>query len=110
MPIVRTIWPSDTNFLLVEFADAARAYVAAKRSGLLLRDFSKPVLIANLVAWPLAYFAAQQYLSVFIQRIALTPIPFLLSLAITILIACAAVGGQALRAARVSPAHVLRFE
>ena len=41
MPIVRTIWPSDTNFLLVEFADAARAYVAAKRSGLLLRDFSR---------------------------------------------------------------------
>ena len=77
---------------------------------MLMRDFSKPVLIANLIAWPLAYFAAQQYLSVFMQRIALTPVPFVLSLAVALAIACAAVGGQALRAARVSPAAVLRVE
>ena len=37
-------------------------------------------LAANLLAWPLAYFAAQAYLSVFIQRITLTPLPFVLSL------------------------------
>jgi len=42
---------------------------------MLLRDFSKPVVIANLVAWPLGYLAAQTYLGVFIQRIALTPLP-----------------------------------
>ncbi len=77
---------------------------------MLMRDFSKPVLIANLIAWPLAYFAAQQYLSVFMQRIALTPVPFVLSLAVALAIACAAVGGQALRAARVSPATVLRVD
>jgi putative ABC transport system permease protein len=77
---------------------------------MLMRDFSRPVLIANLIAWPLGYFAAQQYLSVFMQRIALTPVPFVLSLAVALAIACAAVGGQALRAARVSPAAVLRVE
>jgi len=77
---------------------------------MLLRDFSKPVLVANLLAWPLGYFAAQQYLSVFMQRIALTPVPFILSLGVALLVAWLAVGGQALRAARVSPAHVLRFE
>ena len=44
------------------------------------------------------------------QRIALTPVPFVLSLAVALAIACAAVGGQALRAARVSPAAVLRVE
>jgi putative ABC transport system permease protein len=77
---------------------------------MLLRHFSKPVVIANLIAWPLAYFAAQQYLGIFIHRTPLTPLPFLLSLAIALAIAWGAVGGQALRAARVSPATVLRSE
>jgi putative ABC transport system permease protein len=77
---------------------------------MLLRHFSKPVLIANLIAWPLAYFAAQQYLGIFIHRIALTPVPFVLSLAIALAIAWGSVGSQALRAARVSPTTVLRSE
>jgi putative ABC transport system permease protein len=77
---------------------------------MLLRHFSKPVLIANLVAWPLAYFAAQQYVGIFIHRIPLTPVPFVLSLVIALAIAWGSVGSQALRAARVSPATVLRSE
>jgi len=90
-----------------------RKSVGARKSqivGMLLRDFSKPVIIANLVAWPLGYIAAQTYLGVFIQRIALTPLPFVASLLIVVAIACAAVGSQALRAARANPATVLRFE
>jgi histidinol-phosphate aminotransferase len=47
LPIVRRIWPSDANFLLVEFDDAARAYAAASRSGLLLRDFSSQPRLAG---------------------------------------------------------------
>ncbi len=77
---------------------------------MLIRDFSKPVLIANVVAWPLGYFVAEQYLSVFMHRIPLTPAPFLLSLVLALAIAWLAVGGQALRAARVNPANVLRVE
>ncbi len=77
---------------------------------MLIRDFSKPVLIANLVAWPLGYVAAQQYLSVFMHRIPLTPAPFALSLVLALAVAWIAVGGQAMRAARVSPANVLRAE
>jgi len=77
---------------------------------MLLKDFSKPVLVANVIAWPLAYLAVQAYLGVFIHRIAVTPVPFALSLGTTILIAWVAVGGQAVRAARVRPASVLRYE
>ena len=77
---------------------------------MLLRDFSKPVLIANLIAWPLGYLAAQTYLRVFIQRIPITLLPFVASLAIVLVIAWAAVGSQAWRAARANPANVLRFE
>jgi putative ABC transport system permease protein len=75
-----------------------------------LDAFSKPVLVANVIAWPLAYLAVQAYLGVFIHRIAVTPVPFALSLGTTILIAWVAVGGQAVRAARVRPASVLRYE
>jgi putative ABC transport system permease protein len=90
-----------------------RKSVGARKSqvvGMLLRDFSKPVIISNLIAWPLGYLAAQTYLGVFIQRITLTPLPFVASLAIVVAIAWATVGSQALRAARANPATVLRFE
>jgi putative ABC transport system permease protein len=77
---------------------------------MLLTDFSKPVIVANIIAWPAAYLAANAYLDVFIHRIALSVVPFVLSLGVTVLIAWAAVGAQAFRAARVKPALVLRYE
>jgi putative ABC transport system permease protein len=77
---------------------------------LLLRDFSKPVVFANLLVWPLAYIAMQSYLSTFVHRIDVSPLPFLGSLAIALLIAWATVGIQTIRAARLNPATVLRYE
>jgi putative ABC transport system permease protein len=74
---------------------------------MLLIDFAKPVLIANLVAWPFAWFVGQKYLEQFTQRGDLTVWPFLLSLVITVGVAWASVGFQALRAATVKPANVL---
>jgi putative ABC transport system permease protein len=88
--------------------------VLGASSGQLLRslaaDYLRPVLVANLVAWPLAYLAAQTYVSLFIHPLRLTPVPFLLSCGITLLIAAAVVGRQAFRSARVVPADVLRYE
>ncbi|HET8696934.1 MAG TPA: FtsX-like permease family protein, partial [Gammaproteobacteria bacterium] len=77
---------------------------------LLLGSFSRPVLIANVLAWPAAYFAAHAYLNQFGQSIALTLWPFVASVGITAAIACLAVAGQTLRAARTTPAEVLRHE
>jgi putative ABC transport system permease protein len=48
---------------------------------MLLRDFARPVVIANIIAWPLAFLAGRIYLNLFVERIPLTPWPFLLSLA-----------------------------
>jgi putative ABC transport system permease protein len=90
-----------------------RRSLGARRSQIvrmLLRDFSRPVVIANLAAWPLGYFAAKAYLGIFMQRITLTPLPFVASLAIVVAVAWAAVGGQAWRAARANPASVLRVD
>jgi putative ABC transport system permease protein len=75
---------------------------------LLVRDFSKPVIIANLLAWPVAYVAAQAYLAPFMRRIDLTPAPFLLSFLITLGLAWLVVSLQTLRAASLRPADVLR--
>ncbi len=77
---------------------------------LLLRDFSKPVLLASLIAWPLAFLAARLYLSFFVNRVALTPTPFVVALAVTAAVASLAVSSRVLRAARVEPAAVLRHE
>lgn len=77
---------------------------------MLLRDFARPIVAANLVAWPLAYLAGRVYFSLFTERSSISPWPFVLGLLITLGIAWAAVGGQALLAARLKPARVLRFE
>ncbi len=77
---------------------------------LLLWDLSKPVLIANVIAWPFAYIAAEQYLDLFVSRADLSVWPFLASLGVTLTVAWGAVGAQAIRAARVNPARVLRYE
>jgi putative ABC transport system permease protein len=75
---------------------------------LLLWDFSKPVVWANLAAWPLVLFALDRYLGVFAERVAITPLPFVLALAATWLLAYLAVGGCVQRAAKLHPAEALR--
>ena len=77
---------------------------------MLLRQFSKPVLIANLIAWPFALFLGRLYYSMFTHHADISPWPFVLSLAITLAVAWLAVGTQALRAASVKPARVLHAE
>jgi putative ABC transport system permease protein len=77
---------------------------------MLLRDFSKPVLIANLLSWPVAFVAGQIYLSVFIHKTRVTAGPFVLGLLLTVVLAWLSISIQAARAARVRPSTVLRYE
>jgi putative ABC transport system permease protein len=75
---------------------------------LLLVDFGKPVLAANVAAWPLAYVAAGEYLQAFAHRIEVTPWPFVLSLGLALAIAFGTVIAVVLKTARLAPADVLR--
>ncbi|MEI9928141.1 MAG: ABC transporter permease [Sphingomonas sp.] len=77
---------------------------------LLAWQFSKPVVLANLLAWPIAWWAMRDWLNTFDARIALTPTPFALAGLIALAIALATVSSQALRAARRNPVHALRYE
>jgi putative ABC transport system permease protein len=77
---------------------------------LLVWQFSRPVLIANLIAWPVAWWLMRSWLNGFDVRIALTPAPFLLAGLLALLIAVITVAGHAYRVARTSPVRALRYE
>ncbi|HEV2596166.1 MAG TPA: FtsX-like permease family protein [Sphingomicrobium sp.] len=77
---------------------------------LLVWQFSRPVIIANVIAWPIAWWLMRDWLNGFDQRIALTPIPFLIAAAIALGIAIATVVGHAVKVARANPIHALRYE
>jgi putative ABC transport system permease protein len=77
---------------------------------MLLRDFGKPVVIANLIAWPFAYLIARVFSSFFTERVPLTIVPFATTLLLGLVIAWLAVIRQATSAARMNPATVLRHE
>jgi putative ABC transport system permease protein len=74
------------------------------------QDMLKWVLLANFIAWPIAWFAMNKWLENFSYRIDLTIWPFLLSGLIALLIALVTVSWQAIRAARANPVEALRYE
>jgi putative ABC transport system permease protein len=77
---------------------------------LLMGQFLRPVVLANLAAWPLAYLALRAYLTGFDQRVALGPAYFLIASVMTLAIAVVTVAGQALFVARAPPSKALRHE
>ena len=77
---------------------------------LLVGQFLQPVLIANLIAWPLAYLVMSRWLAGFSDRIDLSPWFFIGASVIALAIAVLTVIGQSLRAARAKPAWALRHD
>lgn len=77
---------------------------------LMLWRISVPVMVANLIAWPLAYVYLRHWLDRYAYRIALNPLYFLAAGAAALLIAWLTVYGNTLRLARTSPIHALRYE
>lgn len=77
---------------------------------LLTREFSVLVLLANVVAWPIAYVLMQRWLAGFAYRIELGPLIFLGGALAAFAIAWLTVAGIALRAASAKPLHSLRYE
>ncbi len=75
---------------------------------LLSRDFLRLVLLANLVAWPLAWYASRRWLENFAYRIEISPWFFGVAGAVALVVALVTVGFQALKATRVNPAATLR--
>jgi putative ABC transport system permease protein len=76
----------------------------------LIREFGKWVLLANLIAWPLAYFAMNRMLEVYAYRISLDVWIFLSAGATALILAVATVSYQSIRAALANPVETLRYE
>lgn len=77
---------------------------------LLSRGFIQLVIIANMIAWPLAWFGMEWWLQGFPYRITINPILFVIAGLAVVLIAFLSVGFQTFKAAAVNPASSLRSE
>jgi len=76
----------------------------------LTKDFSKWVLAANVIAWPIAYFVMQKWLQNFAYKTSMGMWIFVLSAAMSLVIAFLTVGFQSVKAALSNPADSLRYE
>jgi putative ABC transport system permease protein len=74
------------------------------------KEFTKWVIVSNIIAWPIAYFLIDRWLDHFAYRIALSPLPFVLSGLAALLIALVTVGSHAMKAAMANPVDSLRSE
>jgi putative ABC transport system permease protein len=79
-------------------------------TGLLVGQFIRPVILANLIAWPVAYFALRQWLLQFDDAVAISPLYFVAATAGALVIALVTVGGLALVNARAEPGKALRHD
>ncbi|HEY0053113.1 MAG TPA: FtsX-like permease family protein, partial [Caulobacteraceae bacterium] len=77
---------------------------------LLAGQFLRPVAIANLIAWPLAFVMMREWLNGFDQRIELSPAYFIGATVLALLVALLTVCGQAFKVARADPGTALRYE
>lgn len=77
---------------------------------LLSKEFVKLVIIACVIASPIAYLFAGRWLQDFAYRINLHPVYFLIGGMLALLLALATMTYQALKAARTNPVDALRTE
>ncbi len=77
---------------------------------LLSSDFLKPVLIANLIAWPLAWYAIQRWLEGFAYSTQVNIWVFVLAAILALLVALLTVSFQSIKAAVANPIKSLRDE
>jgi putative ABC transport system permease protein len=73
-------------------------------------QFLKPVLLANLIAWPLAWLYLDDWLQLFAYRVELGWLHFILPACLAVAIAWITVAGQALHVATDNPIKAIRYE
>jgi ABC-type antimicrobial peptide transport system permease subunit len=79
-------------------------------SRLLCKEFFILVIVANVIAWPAAYFIMNKWLQSYAYRAELGFFVFFGAMLLALLVAILSVSYQAIRAARANPADSLRYE
>jgi len=75
-----------------------------------LREILWLIILSSAVAWILAYFVADLWLRNFYYRIPLSPLYFLLAMAIVLIIAIITVSRQTYVAAHINPGQAIKYE
>jgi hypothetical protein len=77
---------------------------------LLAKQFTKWVIVANVIAWPLAYFYLHAWLQRFAYRAAISPWTFVLTSLLVFAFALLTVSYQTIKAATADPVKSLKYE
>lgn len=77
---------------------------------LLTKEFLLLVGLASVLAWPIAYYTMSGWLENFAYRIELSPIYFIGSTGVALVITLVTIAYQAMKAARANPIDALRYE
>jgi putative ABC transport system permease protein len=78
--------------------------------GLLSREMVVLVIISNLIAWPVAWYFMDEWLSTFAYHVSMDPVAYVLAGIAAVCIALVTVSAQTIRAATSNPANTLRHE
>jgi putative ABC transport system permease protein len=90
-----------------------RKVLGASASGialLLTKEFTKWVILANLIAWPIAYYVMSRWLQNFAYHVKIGIGTFLLSASLALVTALITISFQAVKAASSNPVESLRYE
>lgn len=77
---------------------------------LLNKDFLKLIIIANLIAFPLAYIIVNKWLSHYEYRVSVSLFPFFGALLMSLVIASLTVSMQSIKVAKANPVDALKYE
>ncbi len=77
---------------------------------LLTKEFARWVIVANLIAWPLAYYGMTKWLENFVYRTSFNPLIFVAAGVTALIISILTISFQTLRAAGINPASALQYE
>jgi putative ABC transport system permease protein len=77
---------------------------------LLSKEFTKLVILSNIIAWPMAYYVAHKWLQNFAYRIDLDVGTFLFASSLAVIITLLTVAYQSVKASFINPARALRYE
>jgi putative ABC transport system permease protein len=90
-----------------------RKVMGARRGDILVFlgwQFARPVLWANLIAWPCAYWVMQRWLQGFAYHTEMGLATFIIAGTLALIIALATVAAHAVMVARAKPMEALRYE
>ena len=76
----------------------------------LSKQFVRWIVVANIIAWPLAWFLMKNWLEGFVYRTSINPLIFIFAGFISLAIAIFTISLKTWKAANTNPAKILKYE